>query len=174
MSLDTVGCKSISLWYRKHVGRVLSEEEVATIEKDLEMLWSMYSVQFRPIVFQQNKEMTKGGLLTPMFVLGQSFVCYADSAEVDGISGETYWRYRAISNILNHVMMWCPFTWKGRKKAWSQMDNILHTIGASPLTQQFVRNDLLYRSAAAGHRADGVWDAGWLVLDTYKTCTECR
>jgi len=174
MSLDTVGCKSISLWHRKHVGRVLSKEEVATITKDLETLWSMYSVQFRPILFRNDEQMNvRGGLVTPMFVLGQSFVCYTDSAEVDGISGETYWRYKAISDILSHVMMWCPFTWKGKKKAWSQMDNILYTIGVSPLTRQFVRNDLLYKGAAAEHNA-GVFDSNKLVLDTYKTCTECR
>jgi len=148
MTLETLTFYTVAHWYKRQNADTLDASQVSKVETDLNALWRVSSPMLGEISFQNKADIAKHGI--PRRFSGV-FSCHMDERTVHGISGETYWRYRAISTAITQCILWESFNWKGKKKAWSQMDNILYAIASSTITRQFVRSDLFYKGAVDEH-----------------------
>jgi len=144
MTLETLNYKTVAHWYKRQPADTLDAWEVGKVERNLNALWRVYVPKLGEITFQ-----SKTDVANPYPRFSGQFTCYMDEEErnVHGVNGVTYWRYKALSTIISQNLLWEGYHWKGRKKTWEQMNGILSATAASPLTLQFVRSDILYRSA---------------------------
>jgi len=144
MTLETLTFYTVAHWYRRQPSEVLNAWEVAKVEANLDALWRVCVPMLGEITFQgKTDEANKYPRLSG------AFTCYMDEEErnVHGVNGVTYWRYKALSTVISQVILWEGYHWKGKKRAWEHMNGILSAIASNPVTMQFVRSDILYRSA---------------------------